>query len=70
MKKGILLILLLGLLVSCSGGAGQKNKASEETKTQIEAIDQSVKKLENTIDSAKAKIDTLQSEVDGILSEI
>lgn len=71
MKKGILLIIpLMGLLLSCSGQTGGKNKANDPSQDQIEAIDKSVKKLESTIDSSKTRIDTLQSEIDGILSEI
>lgn len=68
MKKRIFLIPLLGLLLSCTG---TKNSTTQDvSQMQTEAIEKSIQKLDNTVNSSKAEINALQSEIDGILNEL
>ena len=70
MKKSILLIPILGLMLSCSGGTTETTDTPELSDEQIEAIEESTKELDAVIESTEEAIDTLQSEVDSLLNEI
>ena len=71
MKKNMLIIPILGLVLSCSGGGTtETTEATELSDEQIEAIEESTQELDAVIESTETAIDTLQNEVDELLEDI
>lgn len=70
MRKSILLILLFGLMLACSGEKKESNETPQITEEEVEAIEQSTQEIDAVIDSSTQEIDTLQNEIDELLKEI
>jgi hypothetical protein len=70
MKPIIFLVPILGLMISCSGENKQTEKTSEELQEQIELIESSTQKLDESINSTDYEMVKTQSEIDSLLNNI
>ncbi|MFW6095799.1 MAG: hypothetical protein ACOC2F_04455 [Bacteroidota bacterium] len=70
MKKRHLLIPVMALFISCSGGAGEEAGKTDNNAEQSEALQETTRQLEYVIDSSEKEMNTLQNEVDSMLNEI
>lgn len=70
MKKIFFLVPLLGLLSSCAGERKHTESTPVELQEQVEVIERSTQKLEETINSSSYEMDKNQSEIDSLLHNI
>lgn len=70
MKKYLFLIPSLVLIFSCSGENKQKEKSPEELQEQIEIMENSTQKLDESLKSSDSVITILESDVDSLLTNI
>ncbi|TVQ75533.1 MAG: hypothetical protein EA363_00380 [Balneolaceae bacterium] len=71
MEKYIVILLMAGLFMACSKEAEQTDlpSAVEET-VELEAVEQSVERLEEELRSSGGQIEAAQNEVDELLNGI
>jgi len=71
MKKMILLIPILGLSFSCSTETKQEEKSTEVLQEkEIEMIETSVEKLDETIKKSEIEMEKSQNALDSLLNDI
>lgn len=63
MKKCIFLIPVVGLMISCSGGAKQQEESSQTLQEQTE-------KIEKSIQNSEVEMEKIQTELDTLLNNI
>lgn len=70
MKKIYFTVPILGLLISCSGGNKQEQKTTDDFQEQIEVIENSTRKLDESLDKSDYEIEKNQNEIDSLLNDI
>jgi peptidoglycan hydrolase CwlO-like protein len=70
MKKIFILVSLSGLIFSCSGERKHTESTSVESQEQVELIERSTQKLDETINSSYYEMEKNQNEIDSLLQNI
>ncbi|MDD2286168.1 MAG: hypothetical protein PHQ11_12340 [Paludibacter sp.] len=70
MKKILILIPLMGFMFACTGEKKQTESANGTLEEQTEVIENSIQKVDETINASDVKMEKSQNEIDSLLNNI